>query len=301
MNSSKFAGHDSGNYAMFCSPAQLEKDLNTLYGFLKGIEADKAINDVEIENLEGWVTSVLNYRQFNPYLVFIKKINEAVADGTITDDELQDLLWLCEQYLNHRNPYYDVITSSIQQLTGFLSGITADRVINEDELEALYEWISESHLLMGTWPFDQLTSILKKTIEDRRLTQELHDKLLKFCDTVTSTGSVTETKDLVAAVQDEAVEIIVDGSNFCLTGESSRYSREKIAGVIEFYGGCVKSGVSGKLHYLVVCDEKNACWAFASYGRKVEKAMQLKAKGVGPSVVYEEDLYVALFSLGFTH
>ena len=40
MNSSKFARHDSGKYVKFCGPAQLEKDLNTLYGFLKGIEAD---------------------------------------------------------------------------------------------------------------------------------------------------------------------------------------------------------------------------------------------------------------------
>lgn len=301
MNSSKFARHDSGSYTMFCGPAQLEKDLNSLKGLLLGIRADSTINSEEIQHLVDWKTSVLTYRHLNPYLVFARAINEVIADGVITEDELEDLLWLCDQYLNHGNSYYNIITSSIQQLTGFLSGITADRVINQDELEALYEWISESHSLVGTWPFDQLTGILKKTIDERRLTQELHDELLKFCDTVASTGAIAETsnKDLVAAIQEDAVEIIISDSSFCLTGESTRYTRETIASIIESYGGNIKSGVSGKLHYLVVCDEKNACWAFASYGRKVEKAMQLKAKGIGPSVVYEEDLYGALHGLGF--
>jgi hypothetical protein len=46
---------------------------------------------------------------------------------------------------------------------------------------------------------------------------------------------------------------------------------------------------------------RNPAWAFEMYGRKVEKAMNMKKKGAGPEVVFEEGLFAALNGFGFSH
>ena len=63
------------------------------------------------------------------------------------------------------------------------------------------------------------------------------------------------------------------------------------------YGGVVVDSVNSKLNYLIVCDEKNACWAFTCYGRKIEEAMKHRKKGVNLVIVHEYDLYDTLEGL----
>lgn len=299
----KISPKNDASYNHFSSRAQLEKDLNTLYGFVVGIDADNKITQQEVENLKCWVDSVRHYSSHFPYQIFIDKIEEVVADGIVTSEEAQDITWLCQQYLNTKNSYYDLITTSIQQLSGFLTGIAADGIISPEELIVLENWISENRDLSGTWPFDQVIKVLEKTTLEGAISNSLHDELLCLCDSINSIPGTSDksNKKLLTSIQSTDQNITIQESTFCITGESKLYSRSQLTATIELYGGFVQNSVSGKLHYLVVCDEKNACWAFASYGRKVEKAMQLKAKGKGPNVIYEEDLYLTLKTMGFSH
>lgn len=48
-DTSHFDTYDSGLFRQFCGPAQIHKDLNTLYGLIVGIQADGCINYGEIE------------------------------------------------------------------------------------------------------------------------------------------------------------------------------------------------------------------------------------------------------------
>ncbi|TDE14780.1 BRCT domain-containing protein [Dyadobacter psychrotolerans] len=298
-----FENYDNETYVQFCGPAQLEKDLNILRGFISGIRLDDDINKREAESLLKWIESVRHCREKYPYKILVEKITKVLADGVVTEDESQDLLWLCDQYLNIENPYYNLITSTIQQLTGLISGIIADRTINAKEIYELNIWLQENLFLAGTWPFDDLLASVRKISMEGFITPKLHEDLLKFCDSINviSENSETNGKKLVAAISEEKVQVLIQESSFCITGASKLYTRRQIAEIVELHGGIIQDSVSGKLNYLVVCDDKNACWAFASYGRKVEKAIQLKAKGNGPMVIYEEDLFDSLMSLGFSH
>src|SRR6218665_1928381 len=113
MDTSKFDIYEGAQYARFCGPAQIEKDLNTLYGYVIGIEADGKITSDEVDKLRDWANSIGDYAKYFPYKIFIGKIKEIVSDGVVTSEEAQDLLWLCNQYLDNTNPYYNLITSSI--------------------------------------------------------------------------------------------------------------------------------------------------------------------------------------------
>jgi hypothetical protein len=303
INTSHFDIYDSGSFRQFCGPAQVHKDLNTLYGLIVGIQADAHINDSEIELLRAWVDSISSLQTKAPYNKFIAKIKAIIGDRVVTSEEADDLIWLCKNYLDYnQNPYYNVITSSTQQLGGFLAGISADQTINIEELSAFDSWSSENASLFKTWSFDTLLPAIERIQVERHLSADDHSELLAFCHAITSIKPAEQEKvSIPVKLPEHQVSIVIQESTFCFTGESSSYSRKELAQIVEMYGGVAADSVTAKLHYLVICDERNPAWAFEMYGRKVEKAMTMKKKGAGPEVVFEEDLFRSLCGFGFQH
>lgn len=86
-------------------------------------------------------------------------------------------------------------------------------------------------------------------------------------------------------------EITFEGKTFCFTGESQRAKRYEIAAIIENKGAHFINGMSRKIDYLVVGADRNPCWAFACYGRKVEQAMNLRKQGHHVVIVHENDFW----------
>lgn len=85
---------------------------------------------------------------------------------------------------------------------------------------------------------------------------------------------------------------------FCFTGASSKYTRAEFEGLVRQLGRETLPGVSAKLHYLVIGAEGNPCWAFACYGRKVEKAVALRRKGARVVILHENDFHDAVLDAG---
>lgn len=296
MNTTNFDKFDDKSYMNFCGPAIVEKDLNNLYGLIQGIKADGVVNESETEYLKKWAYEVGAYHGRSPYKDICQCIERITEDGIIDKEEINDLEWLCEQFLNKSNPYYNLITSGIQQLSGILSGIASDGTINGSEIQFLMNYADSHEFLRNTWPYDSILEIVHIVIEERELTGTYLQKLKEIIkSTSILESSAPSNKDVLTAMDaSNAALIKLAESTFCITGNSTRYTRREIAEMIELYGGYVQDSVSSKLHYLVICDQKNACWAFASYGRKIEKVKDLQRKGKNVEVIYEEDLYMVI-------
>ena len=56
-------------------------------------------------------------------------------------------------------------------------------------------------------------------------------------------------------------------------------------------GGIFKDSVVKNTDFLIVGDEGNPCWAFSCYGRKVEKAIELRKSGSKIQIVHENDFW----------
>ena len=158
----------------------------------------------------------------------------------------------------------------------------------------------ENEFLKNTWPYDELYNLTTNVIQDRIITNEEHDALLDFCKALV--GDSTESNSALASSLTTGFyqidpTITVQENTFCITGVSKRYKRREIAEKIELYGGYMADNVSAKLNYLVVCDEKNSCWAFICYGRKIEEAIKHRKQGTKLVIVHEFDLYDTLESL----
>ena len=56
--------------------------------------------------------------------------------------------------------------------------------------------------------------------------------------------------------------------------------------------------VTKSLNYLVIGAEGNPCYAYACYGRKVEKEVELRRGGARIQLVHENDYHDAIADLG---
>ena len=82
---------------------------------------------------------------------------------------------------------------------------------------------------------------------------------------------------------------------FCLSGDFLNYdTKADVESVIEHRGGIIAKNVTKKVSYLIVGGQGSEDWKFGKYGRKVEKAMQYKSKGVAIEVIEESWLIEVL-------
>ncbi|WP_315852025.1 BRCT domain-containing protein [Tautonia rosea] len=84
-------------------------------------------------------------------------------------------------------------------------------------------------------------------------------------------------------------EISVDfgGASFLFTGKLATMQRKEAEGKVRNAGGSVGSGVTAKLHYLVIGDEGSPLYGNGKKGSKQVKAEQLNAEGANIRIISE--------------
>ena len=291
------------DYRQFTKPAELHKAINTLRGLVAGINSDMAVETAEVTELVHWCQVHGWLRDRHPFSEILPVVEQACEDGVVTEDEAKDILWLCNNFVDSSS-YYDMVTSSVQFLAGMLHGLLADGELSDREIGTLRSWMDANDFLAGTYPFDEINSLLYAVLEDRKITSEEKEQLMAFFGNVidfTSSYNLSE-KDFSALKEKYSIggicavcpEIVFPDKIFCFTGESYRAKRAEIAAVIEQLGGTVNGSVSRKTDYLVVGNAGNPCWAYACYGRKIEQAMALRKEGASVIIVNETDFWDAV-------
>lgn len=290
---------DHQPYAHFTGPARLEKSVNSLLGIVEGIAIDGHINATELGFLDLWLSEHLELRERHPYTELVPVVERAVSDGVLSEEERADILWLCERLRSQE--FYDRTSADLQRLHAVLGGIVADAQVSEAELRGLSDWMEEHEHLKSCWPFDEIGSLVTAVLKDGKIDADEHASLMAFfsefvalCDGRTITSAPIKDGATVVGLCAVDPEITFDERSFCFTGASSRYSRNEIGGIIQGLGGKLLSNVSPKVHYLVIGAEGNPCWAYACYGRKVEKAVELRKAGARVVIVHELDFHDAV-------
>lgn len=289
-------------YRQFTKPAEVHKSVNSLIGILKGINFDHSINEDELEEVINWCNLQRPFADRVPFDEIIPMIDKYLEDGILTGEEIEDILWLCEDTLNpgsEFNTYYDVTTSSIQQLQGMIHGIMADNDISYKEIQQLMEWLKENNFLQGTYPFDEIYSLLTPILENGVIDSDEKNMLRAFFATFIDIRSSYNLNEFELKELQESYSIggicatdpVIEFTDktFSFTGTSTHGTRKEIAEMITNKGGIFNNGVTKKTDFLIVGGEGNPCWAFSCYGRKVEKAMELRKQGQKIILVHEED------------
>jgi hypothetical protein len=290
---------DHQTYIGFTSRSRLEKSIHSLLGLLRGISLDLKINECELHFLSNWLSEHEVLERCHPYNEIVPILRDAIEDGLVNKDEREDLIWLCKRLCS--NNFYDEITTGLQQLHGLLGGVVADGIISEDELQGIQSWMEDNEQLRKRWPYDEIESLIISVMADGRIDDSEHKTLISFFAQFTEVFDDLTLNNLsilgdstLKGVCANKPEIVFQGARFCLTGASSRYPRAVFADKIRALGGEVVGSVSGKLNYLVIGGDGNPCWSYACYGRKVEKAIELRKAGSEILIVHEFDLHHAI-------
>lgn len=287
-------------YRRFTAPAELHKAINTLKGLVAGISTDRQISEDEINELSHWCLCHADLIDRHPFNELIPLIQSIYEDGIVTEDDAKDIVWLCNNFVSDSN-YYDLVTSSLQFLSGMIHGILADNEVTDEEIHMLKKWTTENDFLTGSYPFDEIESILLSILDDGIITSEersmLKGFLSNFIDLKASYNlNDSELNSLkeqysISGICAACQEIDFKGNTFCFTGRSQIAERKDIADIIEHFGGTFKNNLTNATRYLIVGNDGNPCWAFSCYGRKIEDAMQRRKDGQLLTIVNEVDFW----------
>lgn len=180
----------------------------------------------------------------------------------------------------HRTAFTEE-TKALQELQGFLLGITADDILVDSEVFALKNWLDKHSSLSGNYPFDRVFSAIEKALEDNFLSQEELTNLLIMFKNFSSPVDECSCK---------ATTFDFSGKIICLSGDFQYGSKKDIENIFCDSGATCKSSVSKKTNYVIVGANGSSDWACGNYGTKIKKALELQAQGVDIKIIKEEEL-----------
>lgn len=180
---------------------------------------------------------------------------------------------------------------SVEQLLGIVSGITADGQLNAQEVIFLRTWLSENQAAASVWPGTAIACQLDTVLRDGVITPEelthLHDVLVQLIGSSFNETGSTSREPTTLPVNDN-VAVNFNGASVCFTGTFIYGTRQACARVTEKAGAVILENVNGKLRYLVVGGIITESWAHSSFGRKIQKAAEMRDQGYEIHIVSEK-------------
>ncbi|MCF2861465.1 hypothetical protein ABMY44_04750 [Pseudoalteromonas sp. Cnat2-41] len=276
----------------FCAAQNLTKSILSLQGILKGVVSDQRLNDQELLFLQTWLASHKELPVDGDVLDIVDTIEDILADGVITVDELNEIKGVINDVLE----YGELVPSCVEDLTnellGFLSGVAADNVITLGEFNTLVSWFNDNPDATTCWPGNDLYNKLAEILEDGLVEQHELDDLVETCklmagqqflETGVAHGMATEFCATKLESLPDHFETI------CFTGKFLSGTRMNLQDQAKKIGLRPQKDVTQSLHLLVIGGLASRDWRFSSHGRKIEKALENQQKGLSTVIITEDN------------
>jgi len=267
------------NYAL---ASNKKKAIYSLKGILQGVTSDCTLNTMEALYLNTWLLDSKPLRDDPDVVDLLDLISDALADGKITGDELAELNELITDIIEYRD--FDDITDAdhLNEFLGLISGIVADDKINEDEFKYLVEWLRGHEELV-----DDVTvcGVVKKLIEVSELdiiTGKDEQELLMFLKQ-TAGIRFLETGSTDVHPMDHIADTIEsmehEGARICFTGVFDAGARKEVEAIANNLGAITRKAPSKSIDYVIIGSQVSPDWKHTSFGRKIQKAVELRECG----------------------
>lgn len=303
----KIRQFDAGSYVDFHLFEIQRKTLTTLKGIIEGMTLDGIVDGNEIQELKGWLDRNRLLLISPETEVLVARIESFIQDGIVTQEELEGLKKVSRTLELTENHSTNLVTNSIRELEGLFHGVVSDNEISDAEIQGLQDWVYNHEFLKGTYPYDELETLIISIKKDKVITDDERKMFKAFCGNFIDFNSSKllspqeyeeiRNKFTVFSVCATDPYIEVEGNTFCFTGLSKRATRATIRDTLVSLGGVFVDSVTRKLNYLVIGGDGNICWNYTTYGRKIEKAIELRKKGCHLTIVHERDFWDALEDL----
>ncbi len=277
----------------FSFSKEKSRAVHGLKGILIGVVADQKLNEKELLFLDVWLKSQQYLADDQDVLEILAMVGSILADGFISPIALTRVQEKIEAQITQMKDFQDDRVAGVEELLGFLSGIAADGTLNDKEVSALSAWLDSNQLIRDRWPASVVVNRVATILEDGIITNEERQDLMRIIQQVAGTPANPEELSLEASTEvwaDPVDEIKVAGSVFCLTGDFVSGERSVVNEKLRLLGGETSPNVNKKVDYLVIGTLASRNWLYTSHGRKIEKALHLKRKGLGIKTITERSL-----------
>jgi hypothetical protein len=185
------------------------------------------------------------------------------------------------------------VSKAIDQLSGICSGILADGVINDREAAFFAEWVRKFAPFEPVWPFTDILARVERIFADGRCDDEEREELKGVMEALcghTAEAKPAETYSTTLPLDTPLPGLILFPERvFTITGKFAFGTRRKVMEAIEARGGIPSdSSPTRDSHYLVIGVFASRDWANTNYGRKIERAVELRDSRSGIAIISEE-------------
>jgi NAD-dependent DNA ligase len=176
----------------------------------------------------------------------------------------------------------------VDELIGLSHGLIADGMVSKEEADYLQKWLVANtashqnpmiHNLMK-----RVQEMLQDNILDDEERAELFETLKRFAGGDFELGELQKSTSLPL---DEPPPVIqFEDARFCFTGTFAYGSRKDCEAAVKALGA-TSGGIASKTDVLVIGAYATDSWAHSSFGRKIEKALEIREEGSQISIVSE--------------
>lgn len=184
----------------------------------------------------------------------------------------------------------DIQDRQIDTLIGLSKGIIADGEVNQAEAEFLRKWLVQSRPASDNPVIVNLLEKVDAMLEDGELDREESEALLSVLHKMT--GDSSELGELgktsMLPVNEPMPDVVFPDSKFLFTGTCAFGTRKQCHKATEALGGECARGITQTVDFVVLGTYVTDSWAHENFGRKIEKAIEYRDKGVPIAIITEQ-------------
>lgn len=179
----------------------------------------------------------------------------------------------------------------ISEMLGLAKGILADGNVDEDEVLLIRQWLVAHPDAVDSWPGNVLSERLEHIFADGHVSKDERLDLQELLADLVG-GKVGIIGSANAATKlpldKPAPEISFRNRVFVLTGKFAFGPRKVCQQFTVSAGGICEDGVTRRTHYLIIGTFGSLDWIQTSHGRKIEKALRLRADSQKIHIIGED-------------
>jgi len=177
----------------------------------------------------------------------------------------------------------------VDEMIGICKGIISDQVINLREADFLSQWLSNNAGIANSWPGNILYQRIDKVLKDNMLDQDEKNELFETLRQITGGISDIDAKNRATKLPltEPPPTIVFKDKKYCLTGHFVTGTRNQVESIIVQKGGYTHKIPTLDTNYLVIGIMGSADWIHSSYGRKIERAVEIQ-KECSIKIISEE-------------
>ena len=290
---------DSTHLLKFSRARLNGRQISELLGLCKGLIADGKIVQSEAESLYAWL---IDQEEIGHPLVQTLRvqIGQMLEDGVLDSNESAELMRLvCGLIDNCPNeaplrrdgvPTNNLDDYQISALLGLCRGLIADGKIDQNEADVLRMWLKAHKEIIDNPVITAFEGKLQPFLEGKSGNVSNRVHLLKLLSGLiggkTEVGECLRTTTLW--LDEPSPEVIFEGRKFCLTGKFSYGKRDQCEDEVRVRGGACQASPGKATDYLVIGSYAEGTWIQSAYGRKIEKAVELRTHGLPIRIISEK-------------